>query len=47
MGLDYKNAGVDVVAGYKAVKLMGEHVKSTVRPDVLTDIGGFGSLFSL
>ncbi|MCI8341989.1 MAG: phosphoribosylformylglycinamidine cyclo-ligase [Firmicutes bacterium] len=47
MGLEYKNAGVDVEAGYKAVKLMGEHVKSTFRPEVLTDIGGFGGLFSL
>ncbi|MCQ4725387.1 phosphoribosylformylglycinamidine cyclo-ligase [Anaerotignum faecicola] len=47
MGLDYKNAGVDVEAGYKAVKLMGEHVKSTFRPEVLTDIGGFGGLFTL
>lgn len=47
MGLDYKDAGVDVEAGYKAVKLMGEHVKSTFRKEVLTDIGGFGGLFSL
>lgn len=47
MGLDYKNAGVDVEAGYKAVKLMGEHVKSTFRKEVLTDIGGFGGMFTL
>ena len=47
MGLDYKDAGVDVEAGYKAVKLMGEHVKSTFRKEVLTDIGGFGGMFSL
>ncbi|MEA4815396.1 MAG: phosphoribosylformylglycinamidine cyclo-ligase [Lachnospiraceae bacterium] len=47
MGLDYKSAGVDVTAGYKAVKLMGEHVKSTFRKEVLTDIGGFGGMFSL
>ena len=47
MGLDYKNAGVDVEAGYKAVKLMGEHVKSTFRPEVLSDIGGFGGLFTM
>ena len=47
MGLDYKNARVDVEAGYKAVKLMGEHVKSTFRPEVLTDIGGFGGLFTM
>lgn len=43
----YKDAGVDVEAGYKAVKLMGQHVKKTFRPEVLTDIGGFGGLFSL
>ena len=47
MGLDYKNAGVDVEAGYEAVKLMREHVQSTFRKEVLTDIGGFGGLFSL
>jgi len=43
----YKDAGVDVEAGYEAVKLMGKHVKSTFRPEVLTDIGGFGGLFAL
>jgi len=43
----YKDAGVDVEAGYEAVRLMGEHVKKTFRPGVLTDIGGFGGLFSL
>lgn len=47
MGLDYKDAGVDVEAGYKAVKLMGEHVKSTFRKEVLNDIGGFGGMFTL
>ncbi len=47
MGLDYKKAGVDVEAGYKAVSLMREHVQSTFRKEVLTDIGGFGGLFSL
>lgn len=47
MGLNYKDAGVDVEAGYKSVKLMGEHVKSTFRREVLSDIGGFGGLFSL
>ena len=31
MGLDYKDAGVDVEAGYKSVRLMREHVKSTFR----------------
>ncbi|HEX3028424.1 MAG TPA: phosphoribosylformylglycinamidine cyclo-ligase [Clostridia bacterium] len=43
----YKEAGVDVEAGYEAVKLMGRHVKKTFRPEVLTDIGGFGGLFGL
>jgi len=47
MGLNYKDAGVDVEAGYKAVKLMGEHVKSTFRKEVLADIGGFGGMFSM
>lgn len=45
--MDYKSAGVDVEAGYEAVRLMREHVKATFRPEVLTDIGGFGGLFSI
>ncbi|MDP4093636.1 MAG: phosphoribosylformylglycinamidine cyclo-ligase [Bacillota bacterium] len=43
----YKDAGVDVEAGYEAVRLMRKHVTRTFRPEVLTDIGGFGGLFSL
>jgi phosphoribosylformylglycinamidine cyclo-ligase len=43
----YKDAGVDVNAGYKAVELMKKHVGKTVRPEVLVGIGGFGGLFSL
>lgn len=43
----YKDAGVDVEAGYEAVKLMNQHVKRTFRPEVLTDLGGFGGLFAL
>lgn len=43
----YKDAGVDVEAGYESVKLMGKHVKKTFRPEVLTDLGGFGGLFAL
>ncbi len=43
----YKDAGVDVEAGYEAVKLMKKHVKRTFRPEVLGDIGGFGGMFSL
>lgn len=45
--IDYKAAGVDVEAGYEAVKLMKDDVKRTFRPEVLTDLGGFGGLFSL
>ena len=47
MSIDYKSAGVDVEAGYKAVELMKDHVKTTMRQEVMTDIGGFGGLFSL
>jgi len=43
----YRDSGVDIKAGYEAVKLMQQHVKSTFRKEVLTDIGGFGGLFSL
>ncbi|MCX7710094.1 MAG: phosphoribosylformylglycinamidine cyclo-ligase [Clostridia bacterium] len=43
----YKDAGVDVEAGYEAVKLMRTHVKKTFRPEVVADIGGFGGLFAL
>lgn len=45
--MDYKQSGVDVEAGYKAVELMRDHVKSTFREEVMTDIGGFGGLFSI
>lgn len=44
---NYKEAGVDVHAGYKAVELMKKHISKTMRPEVLTDIGGFGGLFSV
>ena len=40
--MDYKNAGVDIEAGYKSVELMKEHVKRTMRPEVL---GGSGRIF--
>ena len=43
----YKDAGVDVHAGYKAVELMKSHIGKTMRPEVLSGIGGFGGLFSL
>lgn len=45
--MDYKNAGVDIEAGYKAVQLMKEHVASTMRSEVMTDIGGFSGAFSM
>ncbi|MCM1245740.1 MAG: phosphoribosylformylglycinamidine cyclo-ligase [Roseburia sp.] len=45
--MDYKKAGVDIEAGYKAVSLMKEHIASTMRPEVLSDIGGFSGAFSM
>lgn len=45
--MDYKNAGVDIEAGYKSVELMKEHIAKTMRPEVLTNIGGFSGAFSL
>jgi phosphoribosylformylglycinamidine cyclo-ligase len=41
----YKQAGVDIAAGNEAVERMKKHVKRTFRPEVLTDLGGFGGLF--
>ncbi|MGN0606119.1 MAG: phosphoribosylformylglycinamidine cyclo-ligase [Oscillospiraceae bacterium] len=43
----YKEAGVDVTAGYKAVELMKAHVAKTMTSGVLSGIGGFGGLFEL
>ena len=45
--MDYKNAGVDIEAGYRAVELMKKHVKETMRPEVLGGLGGFSGAFSL
>lgn len=45
--MDYKSAGVDVEAGYKSVELIKDAVKSTYRPEVCSDLGGFGGLFSI
>lgn len=45
--MDYKNAGVDIEAGYKSVELMKRHVKETMRPEVLGGIGGFSGAFSM
>ncbi len=47
MAKAYKQAGVDIEAGYQAVALMKEHVQKTMRPEVLGGIGGFGGLFDL
>ncbi len=43
----YKDAGVDIDAGNRFVQMIKPLVKATSRPEVLTDIGGFGGLFSL
>lgn len=45
--MDYKKSGVDIEAGYKSVELMKEHVKKTMRPEVLGGLGGFSGAFSL
>lgn len=45
--MDYKKAGVDIEAGYKSVELMKEHVKRTMRAEVLGGLGGFSGAFSL
>lgn len=45
--MDYKNAGVDIEAGYKSVELMKKHIAQTMRPEVLTGIGGFSGAFSM
>lgn len=47
MAIDYKSAGVDVEAGYKAVKLMKEYVKQTYNDSVLGDLGSFGGFYAL
>ena len=45
--MDYKKAGVDIEAGYKSVELMKEHIKKTMRSEVLGEIGGFADAFDL
>ena len=45
--MDYKKSGVDIEAGYKSVELMKEHVKKTMREEVLGGLGGFSGAFSL
>lgn len=43
----YKNAGVDIEAGYEAVKRMKKHVERTKRLGVMGSLGGFGGMFDL
>lgn len=43
----YKDAGVDITAGYKAVELMKSHIARTLTKGVFSDVGGFGGLFEL
>ncbi len=45
--MDYKNAGVDIEAGYQSVELMKKYVKETMRPEVLGGLGGFSGAFSM
>ena len=45
--MDYKNSGVDIEAGYKSVELMKKHVRTTMRPEVLSGLGGFSGAFSM
>lgn len=47
VNMDYKDAGVDIEAGYKAVSLMKQYVKSTYNNSVLGDIGSFGGCYAL
>ncbi|MGE5558292.1 MAG: phosphoribosylformylglycinamidine cyclo-ligase [Bacillota bacterium] len=47
MGFTYRDAGVDIDAGNDSIKRIREGIRSTFRPEVLTDIGGFGGLFSV
>ncbi len=45
--MDYKSAGVDIEAGYQSVELLKEHVRGTMRPEVLGGLGGFSGAFCL
>lgn len=47
MAIDYKSAGVDVEAGYSAVRLMKEYVRSTYDKNVVGDLGSFGGFYAL
>ena len=45
--MDYRSAGVDIEAGYESVRLMKQFVARTMRPEVMTDLGGFSGAFSM
>ena len=45
--ISYKEAGVDITAGYEGVKLIKKHIAKTLTPGVLSEVGGFGGLFQL
>jgi phosphoribosylformylglycinamidine cyclo-ligase len=45
--ITYRDAGVNIDAGNEAVSRMKEHIRSTFNPNVLTDVGSFGGMFSL
>ena len=45
--MDYKNAGVDIEAGYRSVELMKQYVEKTMRPEVMGGLGGFSGAFFL
>ena len=45
--MDYKNSGVDIEAGYKSVELMKKYVQGTMRPEVLTGLGGYSGAYSM
>jgi phosphoribosylformylglycinamidine cyclo-ligase len=45
--MDYKTSGVDIDAANDFIRMLAPMVRKTFRPEVLTDIGGFGALFSL
>ncbi|MEW4286669.1 phosphoribosylformylglycinamidine cyclo-ligase [Priestia koreensis] len=47
MSYSYKEAGVDIYAGYEAVERMKKHVRRTMRPGVMGSVGGFGGMFDL
>ncbi|CEG29506.1 phosphoribosylformylglycinamidine cyclo-ligase [Bacillus sp. B-jedd] len=47
MSQAYKDAGVNIEAGYEAVEKMKRHVKKTIRPGVIGGLGGFGAMFDL